>query len=160
MILALVSLSGMIPCKPRYIPVLVYTALAADELILSGTLYIVFVIGSFVPCIPQISRDLRTTGTVVKQVTPSFLPRVEHKLTDLQFGCQLLYGFWRSRQPYVVELRRLLCVSFSYSIYLSCALVPTGCPTGCELNQPPEPTGFEAPYPFLLLHVSILHTSH
>jgi hypothetical protein len=30
--------------------------------------WIVFVIGSFVPCIPQISRDLRTTGTVVKQV--------------------------------------------------------------------------------------------
>jgi hypothetical protein len=36
--------------------------------------WIVFVIGSFVPCIPQISRDLRTTGTVVKQVIRSPWP--------------------------------------------------------------------------------------
>jgi hypothetical protein len=70
-ILALVSLSGMIPCT-SIIPVA--RTYCPDWL--TGPFrrepWIVFVIGSFVPCIPQISRDLRTTGTVVKQVILSF----------------------------------------------------------------------------------------
>src|SRR5260221_67396 len=65
MILVLISLAGMIP---REYPA---SALAMYRSPLWLTLcmwlsFTVFVIGSFVPCIPQISRDLRTTGTVIK----------------------------------------------------------------------------------------------
>ncbi|KAI9453731.1 major facilitator superfamily domain-containing protein [Russula earlei] len=55
MILALVSLAGMIP---------------------------LFVIGSFVPCIPQISRDLHSTGTVIKQQPPAVLTCLFIVLTE------------------------------------------------------------------------------
>jgi MFS family permease len=60
----------------------------------------------------------------------------EYKLTsicstNLQFGSWLLHGFGRTGQPYMVELRGLLSVTFSYLIYLSCATTPRGG------NQPP-----------------------
>jgi hypothetical protein len=65
-ILALVSLSGMIPCGFIFLVALHVLPWLTGPF--CRELWIVFVIGSFVPCIPQISRDLRTTGTVVKQV--------------------------------------------------------------------------------------------
>jgi hypothetical protein len=69
-ILALVSLSGMIPCTLSIPGVRTYWSWLTDPF--RREPWIVFVIGSFVPCIPQISRDLRTTGTVAKQVIHSF----------------------------------------------------------------------------------------
>jgi hypothetical protein len=67
MILALVSLAGMIPCESKSFFPAAYVTLGRwlTSPFLSG-IPKVFVIGSFVPCIPQISRDLRTTGTVIK----------------------------------------------------------------------------------------------
>ena len=79
MILALVSLAGMIPCEhfpllTRICPWLTFSFFFYRERC------IVFVIGSFVPCIPQISRDLDTTGTIIKQVFLSACDPCSHDL--------------------------------------------------------------------------------
>lgn len=63
-ILALVSLSGMLPCTPIIPGARINWSWLTDPFLREP--WIVFVLGSFVPCIPQISRDLRTTATVVK----------------------------------------------------------------------------------------------
>lgn len=72
-ILALVSLSGMIP---------------------------LFVIGSFVPCIPQISRDLRTTGTVVNLAVSCYM--VSGALGNLTWSNYA--GFYGRRPVYLTVL--------------------------------------------------------
>jgi len=75
MILVLISLAGMIPCEHLCpCPCLFDVHLCAlADFVCASDYFLVFVIGSFVPCIPQISRDLRTTGAVIKQVF--FSPR-------------------------------------------------------------------------------------
>jgi hypothetical protein len=67
---------------------------------------------SFVPCIPQISHDLRTTRAVIEQVHIFIARRV---ITTIVLTCIMSYKYavWQlaaicSPEPSVVNLRRLL----------------------------------------------------
>ncbi|KAI0294293.1 MFS general substrate transporter [Multifurca ochricompacta] len=73
MILTLVSLAGMIP---------------------------LFVIGSFVPCIPQISRDLHTTGSVVNLAVSFYM--VSGAIGNLTWSTYA--GFYGRRPIYLIVL--------------------------------------------------------
>lgn len=59
-VVALVSWSGLIPCE-----CLVLVLGAKD---ITHIIIIVFVSGSFIPCIPQIAFELDTSAPVVRQV--------------------------------------------------------------------------------------------
>lgn len=49
-------------------PFLSATAVQVTDHILSSNLISVLVSGSFVPCVPEIARELGTTGSVIKYV--------------------------------------------------------------------------------------------
>jgi len=84
-ILALVSLAGMIP---------------------------LFVIGSFVPCIPQISRDLNTTGTVINLAVSCYM--VSGAMGNLTWSTYA--GFYGRRPVYLIVLPIFVMGSLGVSL--------------------------------------------